>query len=125
MAEGFLNFKHGDRYEAFSAGVEASSVHPGAIEVMKEIGVDISMNRSKSIEEFHGIQFDYVATVCNTAREACPFLPQAERYLHRDFNDPARTEGEDEELLDSFRKVRGQINDWIEERFSSEEYPVE
>ncbi|MGC8819382.1 MAG: arsenate reductase ArsC [Athalassotoga sp.] len=116
MAEGFLRSMYPDRYEVASAGTIASHVNPYAIEVMKEIGIDISNHRSKSIEEFKRMSFDYVITVCDKANETCPFFP-GKVHIHRNFEDPALAAGSDEEKLKVFRKVRDEIRAWIEENF--------
>lgn len=116
IAEGLLNTIYGSRYEAHSAGIEPSKVNPYAVEVMKELGIDISNNRSKSIEEFRDTNFDYVVTVCDNAKEACPFFP-GKKILHESFEDPAEFEGNIEETLAVFRKVRDKIKNWIQETF--------
>ena len=121
MAEGYLNYRYGDFYEAFSAGTEPGSLHHLAVQVMKEVGIDISSHRSKSLEEFRGVCFNYVITVCDKAREVCPFFPGAEKYIHAGFDDPAAAERTEEERLAAFRKVRDQIISWIERNFESEE----
>jgi arsenate reductase len=116
IAEGLLNTIYGSLYEAHSAGIEPSKVNPYAVEVMKELGIDISNNRSKSIEEFRDANFDYVVTVCDNAKEACPFFP-GKKILHKSFEDPAEFEGNIEETLAIFRKVRDEIKNWIQETF--------
>jgi arsenate reductase len=116
MAEGLLNARYSDRYDAYSAGVTPTAVNPYVIKAMSEIGIDISMNRSKSIEEFRGRTFDYVVTVCDHAKEVCPFFP-GETILHKSFTDPAEFNGEDDEILDGVRQVRDDIKDWIEQTF--------
>jgi arsenate reductase (thioredoxin) len=116
IAEGLLNTIYGSRYEAYSAGIEPSKVNPYAVEVMKELGIDISNNRSKSIEEFRDANFDYVVTVCDNAKEACPFFP-GKKILHESFEDPAEFEGNIEEMLVVFRRVRNEIKNWIQEIF--------
>ncbi len=121
MAEGILNHLCGDRYQAFSAGTKPSGVNPFAIEVMKEIGIDISHHRSKSIEEFEGQEFDYVITVCDSAKEECPYFAGGKKLIHKGFPDPSSYEGTKEEKLDFFRKVRDQIKSWIEETFGKGE----
>ncbi len=117
MAEGIVNALYGDKFEAFSAGTDPRGVNPFAIEVLKEIGIDISHHRSKSIEEFKGEKFDYVVTVCDNAKENCPYFPGGEKYIHRGFMDPASIEGTYEEKLEAFRKVRDEILKWIKEYF--------
>lgn len=117
MAEGLLRTLHGDRYEAFSAGTKPTEVNPYAIKVMAEIGIDITSHRSKSVEEFRGIQFDYVVTVCDQARETCPFFPGAKKILHQSFEDPSKEIGTDEMKLIVFRRLRDEIRDWIIKTF--------
>lgn len=113
MAEGYLRHLAGDRFEVTSAGLEPSVVNPRAIQVMQEDGVDISGHTSKDVEQFIGQQFDYIITVCDNARERCPFFPgQAER-IHWSFEDPAAAKGTEEEILAVFRRVRDQIKDRI------------
>ncbi len=119
MAEGLLRSLRGDLYDAFSAGTIASKVNPYAIKVMSEIGIDISHHRSKSIDEFKGQIFDYVVTVCDNAKENCPFFP-GKYVFHKGFQDPADFEGTDEEKLMIFRKVRDEIRSWIESTFTSD-----
>ncbi len=121
MAEGLLNRLFGDRYEAFSAGTKPSGVNPLAVEVMKEIGIDISHHRSKSLEEFEGQEFDYVITVCDSAKEECPYFAGGKRRIHKSFPDPSSYEGTKEEKIEFFRKVRDQIKSWIEETFGKGE----
>ncbi len=116
MAEGILRHLYGDKYEVASAGTVATRVNPHAVEVMKEIGIDISGHRSKSIMEFKGRIFDIVVTVCDHARETCPFFPGM-KVLHRGFEDPSRVRGSREEVLEKFRRVRDEILSWIRENF--------
>jgi arsenate reductase len=115
MAEGLLKADGGERFEVFSAGVSPSQVRPEAIEAMGEIGIDISGQRSKSIEEFAGLAFDYVITVCDNAREQCPFFPAETRRIHWSFDDPAAAEGDEQERLAVFRRVRDEIRAWLGE----------
>lgn len=120
MAEGFLNDLYGDRYEAYSAGIEPTEVNPYAIKAMAEINVDISKQRSKSIEEFRRNNFEYVVTVCDHAKEACPFFPGGKKLLHKGFKDPSEFRGTEYEILAEFRRVRDEIKDWIEKTFCEE-----
>ncbi len=120
MAEGFLNTLYGDHYSAFSAGTTPTKVNPYAIKAMQEIGIDISQNRSKSLDEFKSMKFHYVITVCDNAKEACPFFPNGLKYLHKSFTDPSQFTGTDTEIMESFRIVREQIKDWIEKLFGQE-----
>jgi arsenate reductase len=117
MAEAILRNLYGDRYEAYSAGTNPSGLNPYAVKVMDEIGIDISGQRSKGMDEFEGVNFDYVVTLCDQAKEACPFYPGGKRYIHRGFEDPSGIKGTEEEKLANFRKVRDQIKEWIEETF--------
>ncbi|HVG28986.1 MAG TPA: arsenate reductase ArsC [Pyrinomonadaceae bacterium] len=109
MAEGLLRHDAGDRFEVFSAGVAPSSVRPEAVEAMREAGIDISSQRSKSVEEFAGRPFDYVVTVCDNARERCPVFHAATRRVHWSFDDPAAAAGDREARLAVFRRVRDEI----------------
>jgi len=117
IAEGLLNAVCGDQYIAYSAGTEPSVVNPYAVQVMSEIGIDISNYRSKSIDEFMEQKFDYVITVCDQANETCPFFPGGMRRLHRSFEDPASFKGNDAEILSEFRRIRDEIKDWISKEF--------
>ena len=123
MAEGLLRAMYGEEYEAYSAGVVATSVDPSAVKVMKEIGIDISGQHSKTSSEFGDTIFDLAVTVCDRARQACPIcstrlelpssLPKAREVIHRSFEDPAAALGTEEEQLEAFRRVRDEIADWI------------
>ena len=117
IAEGVMNQIYGEVFEAFSAGTEPSSVNPFAIEVMGEIGIDISRHRSKSVEEFLEQDFDYVITVCDQANEVCPFFPGGKERIHKGFVDPAEVQGSDLEKRAAFRKARDEIMEWIEKNF--------
>jgi len=136
IAEGLLRFYYSDRYKVFSAGATPTQVNPFAIKVMAEIGIDISTQRSKSIEEFRGQDIDIVASICkSSAKIACPFcsppllgsrpeiinetLPEAKRYLHYPFNDPSEVECSDEEKLAVFRQTRDEIKKWILDYFAN------
>ena len=109
MAEGLLREMAGDRFEVESAGVAPTRVRPEAIEAMREVGIDISQQRSKSVDEFAGREFDYVITVCDNANEQCPVFPGRTERIHWSFDDPAAVEGDDETRLSAFRRVRDEI----------------
>ena len=110
MAEGFLRALDGDNYEVFSAGAKpAGFVHPLAIAAMREVEVDISSHLSKSLDAHSGQEFDYVITVCDRARDACPAFPGAAKQLHWSFDDPAHAEGSEEQKMAVFRCVREEI----------------
>jgi arsenate reductase (thioredoxin) len=113
MAEGLLRHDAGDRFEVESAGTKPSRVRPEAIAVMKELGIDISGHRSKSVDEFRDQSFDYVLTVCDNANESCPIYPGHTNRLHHSFEDPAAAEGSEEQRLSAFRTVRDQIREYL------------
>ncbi len=113
MAEGLLRHLAGDRFETFSAGTKPVGLNPNAVKAMAEIGIDISAHRSKSVDEFAGEHFDYVITVCDNAKEACPFFPGGGQRLHRGFEDPAAAP--QEQQLQAFRQVRDHISNWLRE----------
>ncbi|HYG09627.1 MAG TPA: arsenate reductase ArsC [Pyrinomonadaceae bacterium] len=115
MAEGLLRHDGGARFEVFSAGVSPSRVRPEAVEAMREVGIDISGQRSKSVEEFAGQAFDYVITVCDNAREQCPFFPAGTQRIHWSFDDPAEAEGDPAARLAVFRRVRDEIRARLDE----------
>jgi len=109
MAEGILRHYRGQEFEVFSAGTKPSVVNPTAIKVMKEIGIDISGQRSKHVDEFKGQNMDYVITVCDNAKESCLIFPGAVKVVHWSFPDPPHDQGESEIILNDFRKVRDMI----------------
>lgn len=114
MAEGILRHDGGGKFEVHSAGVKPGSVRPEAIQAMREIGIDISGHRSKSVDEFIGQEFDYVITVCDNARETCPILPGKARRIHQSFEDPPQPgEKSPEETLAVFQRVRDEIREWM------------
>jgi len=115
MAEGLLRHLAGDRFEAISAGTEATRVRPLAIRAMEEIGIDISEQESKTLDRYLQEPIDYVITVCDDANEACPFFPGAQNRLHWSFEDPSRVEGSEEERLAVFRAVRDRIRERIKD----------
>jgi arsenate reductase len=119
MAEGYMNAKYDDRFEAFSAGTEATHVHPMAIAVMQEIGIDISGHRSKLVDEFFGKEIGTVVTVCDSAQGACPFFPGVQDVIHQSFPDPSAFTGSDVEVRAGFRRVRDEIIRWIDATFGS------
>ena len=120
MAEGFLRALAGDRFEVSSAGTEATRVHPLAKRAMHEVGIDVSGHTSKTIDALLGQPWDYVITVCDSASERCPVFPERTTRLHWSFDDPSRATGTHEEPLETFRRVREEINarirHWLVER---------
>jgi arsenate reductase len=117
MAEGFLRQLAGDRYEPLSAGIEPKGLNPLAVEAMREVGIDISGQRSKDVREFLGSSIPYVVTVCSSAREKCPVFPGAFRFFHWDLDDPAAAQGTHDEKLAVFRRVRDELLAHIEREF--------
>jgi arsenate reductase (thioredoxin) len=109
MAEGLLRHEAGDRFEAFSAGTHPTTVRPEAVAVMSEMGIDISHQRSKSVDEYTGREFHFVITVCDNANEACPVFPGKTQRLHWPLEDPAAAKGSYEERKAAFRAIRDQI----------------
>jgi arsenate reductase (thioredoxin) len=120
MAEGLLRALAGDRFEAMSAGSEATHVRPLAVRAMEEIGLDISHQESRTLDRYLQEHLDYVITVCDDANEACPFFPGAQSRLHWSFEDPSKAEGSEEERLEVFRSVRDRIGERIERELLKE-----
>jgi arsenate reductase len=120
MAEGLLRSLAGDRFEALSAGTEATRVRPEAVSVMEEIGIDISGQESKTLDRYLDETFDYVITVCDEANEACPFFAGARERLHWSLPDPSAARGTEEERLSVFRSVRKRLRGRIEEELVTE-----
>jgi len=112
IAEGYLRKIAGDKAEVYSAGVETHGVNPLAIETMKEDGVDISSQTSNNMNEYLNIDFDFVITVCDNAKERCPFFPGTAKKFHQNFRDPAKATGSKEEIKEHFRQVRQQIKNY-------------
>jgi arsenate reductase len=109
MAEGLMRALSGGTVDVHSAGTQPSRVNPLAIEVMKEVGIDISSHRSKSVEEFVGQRFDAVVTVCDNAKESCPIFPGAPQRIHWSYPDPAAVRGSEDEKLRAFRTIRDDL----------------
>jgi arsenate reductase len=112
IAEGYLRYFAGDKAEIYSAGVETHGVNPRAIATMAEEGIDISKHTSNNINEYQGVDFDYVITVCDNAKERCPFFPSSARKLHENFPDPAKATGSEDQVMSEFRNVRQTIKDY-------------
>ncbi|MFX1705677.1 arsenate reductase ArsC [Chitinophaga sp. CC14] len=115
IAEGYLRYFAGDKAAVYSAGVETHGVNPRAIATMAEDGIDISKHTSNNINEYQGIDFDYVITVCDNAKERCPFFPTSARKLHENFPDPAKATGSEDEIMSEFRSVRQTIRDYTKD----------
>jgi len=117
MAEGLLEHICSNEFEVYSAGTKPSIVRPEAIKVLAEIGIDISNNRSKSVDEFADRKIDYVLTVCDNAKENCPYFPARTRLTHHSFTDPAEIVGGEEERIAAFRATRDEIKKYLENDF--------
>ena len=113
MAEGLLRHLCGKEFEVFSAGVAPKGVHPAAIQVMKEIGIDISQQKSKHADDLQVKEFDYIITLCDHAAQNCPIFPGRGERMHHGFSDPAAVQGSDHEVLEAFRKVRDELKLFI------------
>jgi arsenate reductase (thioredoxin) len=120
MAEGFLRHSAGDRFEAASAGSQPTQLNPYAVRVMKEVGVDISGQRSKDVWDFGGQRFNFVITVCDKAKETCPIFPGISSNLHWNIDDPAGAEGTESSRLAVFRRVRDEIEGRVLEFVANE-----
>jgi arsenate reductase len=115
MAEGYLRHIAGDEFEVMSAGIEPKGLNPLAVEVMKEVDIDISRQTSKDVREFLGQAIPYVVTVCDNAKQRCPIFPRTYKFLHWSLEDPAEVTGSHEEKLAVFRRVRDEIRQRIEQ----------
>src|ERR1700756_930345 len=112
IAEGYLRHFAGDKAQVYSAGIETHGVNPKAIQVMAEDHIDISKHTSNNVDEYISIPFDYVITVCDNAKENCPyFTTNAEKFQHK-FPDPAKAQGSPDEVMNEFRRVRDMIKEW-------------
>jgi len=114
IAEGYLRHFAGNKAEVYSAGVETHGVNPRAVATMQEDGIDISGHTSNNMEEYRGIDFDFVITVCDHAKERCPFFPATAKQFHENFPDPAKATGTEEEIMAQFRQVRNMIKKYSE-----------
>ena len=115
IAEGYLRHFAGDKAEIYSAGVETHGVNLRAITTMKEDGIDISKHTSNNIDEYFDINFDFVITVCDNAKERCPFFPTKAQKFHQNFPDPAKATGTEEEILEQFKQVRQLIKSYSQQ----------
>ena len=115
LAEGYLKHFAGDKAIVYSAGVETHGVNPRAIATMKEDGIDISMHTSNNISEYVGVDFDYVITVCDNAKERCPYFPSNAQKFHYNFPDPAKATGTEAEIIKVFSDVRTMIKQYCKD----------
>ena len=117
MAEAFLNKLFSHRFESYSAGIQPTKINPYVISAMNELDIDLSRKNSKSVKEFLNREIDLVVTVCDGAKESCPFFPGAKKYIHKAFEDPSKFQGTDEEILQKIRQVRDENKELIESNF--------
>ncbi len=115
IAEGYLRHFVGEKAEIYSAGIETHGVNPRAISIMKEDGIDISKHTSNNIDEYLDIDFDFVITVCDNAKEHCPIFPTKAKKFHHNFPDPSKSKGTEEEVLEEFRRVRQMIKSYSQQ----------
>ena len=114
IAEGYLRYFAGDKSNIYSAGIETHGVNPKAIEIMKRDGIDISNHTSNNINEYLDVPFDFVITVCDNAKESCPYFPTNAVKLHYNFPDPAKAKGTEDEVMEQFRGVREMIRKYTQ-----------
>ena len=115
IAEGFLRHYAGEKANVYSAGVETHGVNPRAISIMNEVGIDISNHTSNHVDEYRNINFDFIITVCDNAKERCPYFPSKAERLHYNFPDPAKASGTEEEIVNEFRRVRELIDEYCKD----------
>lgn len=115
MMQGYLNHFGNEKIKAYSAGIETHGVNPKAIKVLAEDGVDISHHTSNHVDEYRDVNFDYLITVCDHAKENCPWFPTDAEKLHHSFNDPAKATGTEDEILTEFRKVRDEVKEYAKQ----------
>jgi arsenate reductase len=109
IAHGYLNYFAANKAQVYSAGIETHGVNPKAIAIMKEDGIDISHHTSNNVDEYKNIDFDFVITVCDNAKENCPYFPTKAKKIHQNFPDPAKATGTEEQIMNEFRRVREMI----------------
>jgi arsenate reductase len=115
IAEGYLKYFADGRATIYSAGVETHGVNPRAIAIMEEDGIDLSGHTSNNIDEYYNIEFDYIITVCDNAKERCPYFPSKAQKFHYNFPDPAKAQGTEDEIMSEFRRVRDMIKGYAED----------
>ena len=115
IAEGYLSQYAGEKANIYSAGVETHGVNPRAISIMKEVGIDISNHTSNHVDEYANIEFDFIITVCDNAKERCPYFPSKAERFHYNFPDPGKASGTDEEIVNEFRRVRLLIDEYCKD----------
>jgi arsenate reductase len=112
IAEGYMRYFAGNRAEVYSAGVETHGVNPKAIDTMREDGIDISAHTSNHIDQYRNTDFDFVLTVCDNAKESCPYFPADAQTFHHNFTDPAKATGSEGQIMNQFQKVRDEIKEY-------------
>ncbi len=115
IAEGYLKYFLGDKAEVYSAGIETHGLNPYAVQIMNEDGIDIAMQTSNSIDDYISVKFDFVITVCDHAKENCPYFPTKAKIFHQNFPDPAKTTGTEEEIHRSFTVTRDCIKNYCKQ----------
>lgn len=115
MAHGYLKAFAPANYTIYSAGIETHGLNPGAVAIMKEDGIDISNHTSNHVDEYADIAFDYILTVCDHAKENCPYIPGNAKRLHHNFFDPSKVSGTEEEIHQAFEKARNEIKAYVKE----------
>jgi arsenate reductase (thioredoxin) len=120
MAHGYLQHFGGNNVNVYSAGIETHGVNPKAIAIMKEDSIDISHHTSNNVNEYGAMEFDYVITVCDNAKEACPYFPAKVKVLHRNFPDPAKATRTEQQITNAFRATRDLIKAYCQEFISKE-----
>jgi len=113
MAEGLLLHLRDNEFEVFSAGVDPKGVHPKAVQAMQELGIDITKQKSKHIDDLPAKEFDYIITLCDDAAQNCPVLPGTGKRMHHGFSDPSPVQGSEQDVLEAFRKVRDELKQFI------------
>jgi arsenate reductase len=115
MAEGIFRYYYGEKCNVYSAGSDPRGIHPVSVQVMAEIGIDISKHKSKSLEGFKGQEMDYVVTVCGDGQDICPFFAGGKKYIHHPFEDPSAFEGTKQDKIEQFKEVRDELKRWLEQ----------
>ena len=115
IAEGYLRHFAKGKANVYSAGIETHGVNPKAIAVMKEDGIDIANHTSNNVNEYNDVVFDYIITVCDNAKENCPYFPSQAQHFHYNFEDPAKVKGNEEEIINKFREIRGRIKEYSDD----------
>ncbi len=120
MAEGLLNAFHGDKYKAYSCGIEKTFVKQPAIDALADIGIDIRHHNSETMEDYAEMSFDFVITICDSAREKCPLYLGGSKVIHKSFRDPSNATGSDADKLAAFCRIRDEITIWLDDFFGSQ-----